>query len=129
MTEEWRVSLIFHDRPGYGKRSAVRDLLRRRLGDDVTVSGEKTRIFLYASAANAAEEAEYTARDVLAQQSLSADFLFERWDPADRVWRDTRAEPSETPGRPAEDEDNRERRTASLIDNVILPYIDHIPPV
>jgi hypothetical protein len=129
MTEEWRVSLIFNDRPGHAKRAAVRDLLRRRLGDDVTVSGEKTRIFLYASAANVAEEAEYAARDVLAQQSLSAAFLFERWDPIGRAWRDARAEPSETVGRPAEDEDKRGNRAAKLIGNVILPYIDQIPPV
>ncbi len=132
MAEEWRVTLIFSDRSGQGKRKAVRDLLRRRLGDGVTVSGEKTRIFLYAEAANAAEEAEYAARDVLAQESLGADLRFECWDPAGQAWRDARAEPPDpATGLPADDEAKRgHRRSAgNLIDNVILPYIEQIPPI
>src|SRR5919204_6568003 len=104
MAEEWRVTLIFDDRSAAGKRAAVRDLLRRRLGDDVTVSGE-TRIFLYAGAAKDAEEAEYAARDVLAQESLSADIRFECWDPAGQAWRDARAGASDpATGLPAVDE-------------------------
>jgi hypothetical protein len=84
MADEWRVTLIFDDRSATGKRTAVRGLLRRRLGDDIAVSGDKARIFLYAGTAKAAEEAEYAARDVLAQESLSAETRFECWDPAAR---------------------------------------------
>jgi hypothetical protein len=130
MADEWRVTLIFNDRSATGKRTAVRDLLRRRLGDDIAVSGGKTRIFLYAGTAGGAEEAEYTARDVLAQESLSADFRLECWDPVGEAWRDAQAEPSDPGGLPAEDEPERgRRRTGNVIDDVILPYLEHFPPV
>jgi hypothetical protein len=131
MADEWRVTLIFDDRSATGKRTAVRGLLRRRLGDDIAVSGDKARIFLYAGTAKAAEEAEYAARDVLAQESLSAETRFECWDPAGQAWRDARSGPSDLAvGLPAEDDGKRERqREGNLIDNVILPYLEHLPPI
>jgi hypothetical protein len=130
MAEEWRVSLIFNDRSDPGKRSAVRDMLRRRLGDDISVSGDKTHLFLYAGAENTAQEAEYAARDVLAQQGLSADFRFECWDPVGTAWRDPRA--SDGPaGLPADDEEKpgRLRSAAKLTGRTVLPYLDQLPPV
>jgi hypothetical protein len=126
MAEEWRVSLIFNDRLVPGKRTAVRDLLRRRLGDDISVSGEKACLFLYAGAESAAEEAEYAARDVLAQQGLTAEFQLECWDDAGKAWRDPRA------GSPdgavaSEDEEKPGRlRSAAM---AVLPYLDQFPPV
>jgi hypothetical protein len=62
MAEEWRVSLVIDDRGGSVKGSYYRDLLRNRLGDDVTVSAEKTHVFLYAGSAKAAGEAGQVAR-------------------------------------------------------------------
>jgi hypothetical protein len=95
MAEDWRVSLIFNDRSAAGEKSysptAVRDLLRSRLGDDIAVSADKMHIFLYAGTADAAEEAEHVAREVLAQQNLSADFRLERWDPSGQAWQGARA--------------------------------------
>jgi hypothetical protein len=131
MADEWRVTLIFDDRSATGKRTAVRGLLRRRLGDDIAVSGDKARIFLYAGTAKAAEEAEYAARDVLAQESLSAETRFECWDPAGQAWRDARSGPSDVAaGLPAEDDGKRERqREGNLIDDVILPYLEHFPHI
>ena len=131
MADEWRVTLIFNDRSATGKRTAVRGLLRRRLGDDIAVSGEKARIFLYAGTAKAAEEAEYAARDVLAQESLSAEIRFECWDPADQAWRNAGSGPSDlAAGLLAEDDGKRgQQRSGNLIDNVILPYLEHLPPI
>ena len=97
MAEEWRVSLILD---GRGGASHCRDLLRRRFGDDIAVSVERTRIFLYAGSEKAAGEAEYVAREVMAQQGLNAEFRVERWDPSDKEWRD--------PGEPAEPDDKPE---------------------
>jgi hypothetical protein len=127
MADEWRVTLIFDDRSATGKRTAVRGLLRRRLGDDIAVSGGEARIFLYAGTAKAAEEAESAARDVLAPESLSAETRFECWDPDGEAWRDARSGPSDlAAGLPAEDDGKRERqREGNLIDNVILPYLEH----
>jgi hypothetical protein len=64
-----------------------RRLLRSRVGDDVVISAEDRRIFGYAGTA----EAEHAAREVLAQQNLTAAVRFERWDPSGQVWRDARA--------------------------------------
>lgn len=134
MAEEWRVSLIVNDRPGvrasYYYRTTVRDLLRSRFGDDIAVSAEKMRIFLYAGTVDAAAEAEHVAREVLAQQNLSADFRLERWDPSGEAWRDARAgAPDRVVGElPAahEDKPGRHLRSAAtaLIDGVIQTVID-----
>jgi hypothetical protein len=120
MGEEWRVTLIFNDLSVSGKRTAVRDLLRQRLGEGITVSGGKSSIFLYAGAASAAEEAVRAAQDVLVQEGLVADIQLEYWDPARKAWRDPRAESSD-------DEDKQVRRASmgGLIETV-LPYLGEI---
>src|SRR5436189_5287709 len=86
MAEEWRVSLVIDGRGGTVKGSHYRDLLRRRLGDDVTVSAGKMHIFLYTGSAKAAEEAGQMALAVLEEQSHLAKFRLERWDGEE--WRD-----------------------------------------
>ena len=95
MAEEWRVSLIFDGR-GAGKgsyfsRRAVCGLLRSRVGDDIVISAVEMHIFVCAGTAEAAAEAEQVAREVLAEQNLSADVRFERWNPSGQAWRDARA--------------------------------------
>ena len=96
MAEEWRVSLIFD---GRGGASHCRDLLRSRFGDDIAVSVEKARIFLYAGSEKAAGEAEYVAREVIAQQGLTGEFRVGRWDSSDEEWRD-REEPAVADDKP-----------------------------
>jgi len=98
MAEEWRVSLVIDGRGGTVKGSHYRDLLRRRLGDDVTVSAGKMHIFLYTGSAKAAEEAGQMALAVLEEQSHLAKFRLERWDGEE--WRD--------PEEPARHEDKPE---------------------
>src|SRR5215472_5813455 len=108
MAEEWRVSLILD---GGGGTSHCRDLLRSRFGDDIVVSAEKAHIFLYAGSEKAAREAEYVAREVLAQQDLNGEFRFERWDPSGGEWRDPE-EPVEHDDKPAP---SRLRSTATAL--------------
>jgi hypothetical protein len=76
MSEEWRLSIGFTDQPGAGKRfyyaTATRKVLRSRFGDDVVISAEKSRIFLYTGSADVGREAELASRQVLAQQGLLA---------------------------------------------------------
>ena len=92
VAEEWRLSIDFTGHPGAGRRfyrsKQAREVLRSRYGDYIVISAEKTRIFLYTGRAGAAREAELAARQVLAQQGLSADVRLDRWDPFDQVWRD-----------------------------------------
>ena len=84
MAEEWRVRLVIDSAV---KGSSYRDLLRNRLGDDVTVSAEKTHISLYTESAKAADEAEQVARAVLEEQGHLAEVRLERWDASGEEWR------------------------------------------
>lgn len=89
MDEEWRVGLAGCVQLARGKpvsAGTVRDLLGRRVGAEVSVSAGKAGIFLYAATADAAAAAEGVAREVLAQQGLTADIRVERWDPTHRAW-------------------------------------------
>ena len=100
MAEEWRVSLVIYDDGSIFKRSRFRDLLRSRLGDDVTVSVAQMNIFLYTGSAKAADEAGQVARALLEEQGRRiAETRLECWDPAAEEWRDP-----EAPGEPAEPE-------------------------
>ena len=99
MTEEWRVSLVIEDRGGTVRGSYYRDLLRSRLGDDVTISAEKMHLYLYTGSAKAAVEAEEVARAVLEEQGQLADIRIECWDASGGEWRDL------GDGEPAEHED------------------------
>jgi hypothetical protein len=87
--EEWRVRLVNFVHPAGGKpvsAGTVRDLLRSRGGADVSVTGGKSGIFLYTATGDAAAAAEGIAREVLAQQGLTADIRVERWDLSRRAW-------------------------------------------
>jgi hypothetical protein len=98
MAEEWRVSLVIYDDGSIFKRSRFRDLLRSRLGDDVTISAGQMRIFLYTGSAKAADEAGQVARALLEEQGRRlAEARLERWDSSGGEWRD--------PGEPIEPED------------------------
>jgi hypothetical protein len=104
MTEEWRVSLVIHDDGSIFKSSRFRDLLRSRLGDDVTVSVRQTDIFLYTGSAKAADEAEQVARALLEEQGRRiAEIRLERWDPASEEWRDPGEPPTEPGDKPEPD--------------------------
>jgi hypothetical protein len=111
MAEEWRVSLVIGGRGGAVNGSHYRDLLRRRLGDDVAVSAEKTHLYLYTGSEKAAEEAGQVARAVLEEQGQVAEARLERWDPSSGGWR--------APGEPAGHDDppgpGRLRRGAGLV--------------
>jgi hypothetical protein len=94
--EEWRVSLIVHDPLAIRKpvsANAVCDLLRSRVGEEISVTAGKTGIFLYAATEDAAGTAERRAQEVLAEQSLAADIRLERWDLSRQAWVDPRTEP------------------------------------
>lgn len=135
MSEEWRLSINFAGHPGTGKRfyagMEAREVLRSRFGDDIVISAEKTHIFLYTGHWEAAEEAQLAARQVLAQQGLSAAIRLDRWDPTDQVWRDARSDQPEQDdagpltadaGKPVPDRS----ATAEALANIIAGGIDVI---
>jgi hypothetical protein len=100
MAEEWRVSLIFDRGAGVrvgSRRKHVRDLPGSRLGHELRVSADENRVFVYGAAPWAAEEANQVARDVLAEQNLSAQVQVDYWDPAIGDWRNPDATPQDSP--------------------------------
>lgn len=123
MDEEWRVSV--HEQPTPVKSvsaGAVCDLLRSRVGEEISVTAGKAGIFLYAGTEDAAGTAEQTAREVLAQQGLAVDVRLERWDPSRGAWLDAQsgddaAEPptghERTPGR------RRLRKAGAVIEAIV----------
>ncbi len=121
MSDEWRVSLVLDDRTGVPKKLV--ENLRVRLGDDIGVSADKTRLFLYAGTEKAADEAGQAARDALAQEGRVAESsLLERWDPDGQKWRDPRVEATEDDQEPP-----RRSGGAKLVDGV-LQIMSEAPP-
>ncbi len=104
MAEDWRLSIDFARQPGAGRRfyrrRQAREALRSRVGGDIVISAEKRRLLLYTGLGGVAREAELAARQVLAQQGLSADIRLDRWDPSDQVWRNARSNEPEQDAAP-----------------------------
>jgi hypothetical protein len=130
--EEWRVSLIVHDPPTIRKpvsADAVRDLLRSRVGEEISVSAGKTGIFLYAATADAAGTAEHRAQEVLAEQGMAGETRLERWDLSRQDWVDVRTEPPDdaaSPELPSGHERNPGRRRRRSAGALIAAIIDGI---
>jgi hypothetical protein len=126
--EEWRVSLIACGQLASGKpvfADSVRDLLRSRAGEDVSVTARKKRVFLYAATADAAATAEGMAREVLAQQGLVAEIRLDRWDPSRRAWLPpSAAAAAELPSGQEHDPGHRRLRAAGTVVMGILGGLD-----
>ena len=127
MDEEWRVSLVNFVQPAGGKPVSgvtVRDLLRSRGGAEVSVTGGRSGIFLYAATGDAARAAEGIAREVLAQQGLTADIRVERWDQSRQAW----LPPGDTPAAelPSGQERSHGRKYLHAAGIVIATILDGI---
>ena len=126
MDEEWRVSLVNIVQLAGGKVSAraVLGLLRDRGGADASVTGGKSGIFLYAATEDAAAATEGIAREVLAQQGLTADIHVERWDSSRRAW----LPPGGTPGAEPSSGQQRApgRKHLNAVGTVIAAVLDGI---
>ena len=114
--DEWRVEIDLDD-PDHGysvsERLRARDLddqARERLSDRVIVTRDDAQVFLYAGAEPAAREAERVARELLAEEGLSATVAVTRWHPDEEAWRDA-SEP--LPSSEAERAEERERHLAA----------------
>jgi hypothetical protein len=93
-SDEFRVEVELDDeRHGYslGERlRAVRldDEARERLGREVIVTRDGSRLFLYAADEPHAREAERVVRELAAAEGLSAEIGVTRWHPIEEAWRD-----------------------------------------
>jgi hypothetical protein len=92
--EDWRVEVELDDeKHGYSLAEHVAaldldDEARKRLGDRVVVSRDRSRVFLYAADEAQAREAERVVRDLVAEEALSAEISTSRWHPIEEAWRD-----------------------------------------
>jgi hypothetical protein len=106
MAGDWRVCIGFGDLPRSSRdsfRQAVITELGSRLGDQVTVSSNATRIssgtqiFLYAPSIELADEAAQVAREVLARRNISVGTVrTEGWSWREQGWRDADEVPVES---------------------------------
>jgi len=64
------------------------DDARRRLGDDVIVTRDGSRMYLYAADEPAVREAERVVRGLMTEEDITADVSVARWHPVEQAWRD-----------------------------------------
>ncbi len=94
MSDEWRVEVGLGDEQHglkLGERLRALDLddeARERLGDRVIVTRDGPRMFLYAGSEEQAREAESVARELVADEGLSAEVALTRWHPDEEAWKD-----------------------------------------
>jgi hypothetical protein len=92
--DEWRVEIDLDDEAhgfGIGERlraHSLDDEARKRLGGRVVVTRDGPRVFLYAGNEAEAREAEAVARELVANDDLSADITVTRWHPVAEEWQD-----------------------------------------
>jgi hypothetical protein len=90
--DEWRVEIDLDDeRHGYGLSERFRshdldDEARKRLGRRAIVSRDGPRVFLYTGTEAQAREAERIARELVAEDDLTADIDVTRWNAETEEW-------------------------------------------
>jgi hypothetical protein len=90
---DWRVTItlsgqanVEQARQSFSEQEVEQDV-HRRLGHNIVVGSGDSQIFLYAGTELAASEAERTAREVLGQLGIEAEFAVHRWHPIEEEWQ------------------------------------------
>ena len=116
MADDFRVEVDLDDEAhGYPLRERLRalnldDEARERLGEDVVVTRDGSRLFAYTSTEAQAREAERVLSELVADEGLTADVGVTRWHPVAEEWRDASLGLPETPEE--EEREYTERETA-----------------
>ena len=92
-SNDWRVTISLTDqahveqaRQSISEQEVEQDV-RQRLGRNIVVGAGDAQIYLYAGTELAATEAERTAREVLGQLGIEAEFALDRWHPVEEEWQ------------------------------------------
>ncbi|TDU83143.1 hypothetical protein EV138_5602 [Kribbella voronezhensis] len=94
MADEFRVEVELNDGEhglSFWERLRALDLdddARKRLGGNVTVTRDGSRLMIYANSQDDALEAESAVREVVSADHLSADYTLTRWSHAKQEWVD-----------------------------------------
>ena len=90
---DWRVTIsltgqahVEQARQSFSEQEVEQDV-RQKLGRNIVVGAGDSEIFLYAGTELAATEAEQTAREVLGQLGIGAEFALHRWHPIEEEWQ------------------------------------------
>jgi len=116
VAEDFRVEVELDDEAhGYPLRERLRalsldDEARERLGTDVVVTRDGSRLFAYTSTEEQASEAERVIRELVRDEELTADIRVTRWHPVAEEWRDA-SQP--LPTTPADEEREYAEREAA----------------
>jgi hypothetical protein len=114
--EDWRVEVELDDEEhGYslGERLRALDLddeARKRLGREVIVTRDGSRLFLYTVTQEEAQEAARVVEELTAVESLTAQFQTTRWHPVEEEWKDASLPLPRTPAEEALERRRREER-------------------
>jgi hypothetical protein len=94
VSDEFRVEVeLDDDEHGYsfGERLRALDLddeARERLGRNVMVTRDGSRLFLYAATEPQAREAEQVVRSLVDENGLTAEIAVTRWHPVEEAWKE-----------------------------------------
>ena len=94
VAEDFRVEVELDDEAhGYSLRERFRalrldDEARKRLGQNVVVTRDASRLFLYAQEEAQARQAENVVRRLLDEEGLTAEVRMTRWHPVEEEWKD-----------------------------------------
>jgi hypothetical protein len=94
VSDEFRVEVeLDDDEHGYsfGERLRALDLddeARERLGRNVMVTRDGSRLFLYAATEPQAREAEQVVRSLVDENELTAEIAVTRWHPVEEAWKE-----------------------------------------
>ena len=90
---DWRVTIslsgqadVEQARQSFSEQEVEQDV-RDKLGRNIVVGAGDSQIYLYAGTELAAREAERTAREVLGQLGIEAEFALHRWHPIEEEWQ------------------------------------------
>jgi hypothetical protein len=116
MDDDWRVEVDLDDpEHGYPLTERLRaldldDEVRERLGEDVIVTRDGSRIYLYTSSEESAREAARVISEVLAAEGLTAEVAVKRWHPVEQEWLDPSVPLPDDPGEVEAEYRHREQR-------------------
>jgi hypothetical protein len=116
MIDEFRVEVELDDaEQGYALGERLRGLdlddeARERLGSEVMVTRDDSRVFLYAASEAEAREAERIVRELVDVEELTAEIAVTRWHEVEEAWKDASLP---LPATPAQEEAERAALEAS----------------
>jgi hypothetical protein len=119
---DWRVEVeLDDDEHGYslGERLRALDLddeARKRLGRRVIVTRDGSRVFLYTSTEEEANEAARVVRELVSAERLTAEVRTTRWHPVEEAWEDASVPLPRTEAERARERAQRDAREQREVD-------------